>query len=370
MEDLSRSMSGSVFSPTGDKLYLGLPIVVAVSVVIVHFILHVICGVTDEMPYWVYIVAVVFGDVGHTFSTLFVVMAIRSDKPDWSSYTILPIISWIVALTLCFVDDTYTWVLLGYCSIVHHVIQQRRLLTLAMSSDPQHKSQSNYYILYATAVLPILVWHTDEVRGFDWFLRSDPLPFVVSEAFLPVLYVGMFIVAAVLIVKSFTVTGFASSNVFIILITTMISWFVGLLLPSPAAGILFIVIPHAIPAYAIDFFMLRNYWSLRISNEPKGDIGLFSRWVSTRPVVFLIAIGILATAEELLWECLIVREWSGVYLEHDLSPIAVQIVTSILLLPQMTHLIHSVLLWSTQTNPGAHALLAYQESSSRKTLYQ
>ena len=350
MQNLRRAMPGAIFSPEIDRWVFVLPLVVAVVVSLLHEA-SVTLGITsDELPHWVYITGVVVADVGHVGTSL--LLSHTHFSHSWGTQHWLYIITmFVVTLVMSLYSLQLVWVSLGYLTLVHYVAQQLRLVNLCKGSTAFHRS-----MIVLGAVCPILVWHTDAHRGFDWFFRDDPLPIVLPEVVYPIAAV-VWAAAAVVFFAKGLISGTLTHTSNVTVLSSAVSWGVGILLPSPSAALLFLTIPHAIPCFVMSYYAIRNKWD-RSSGGPRSETAVFIRWSVRSWYSFMAVLLVLAVFEEVLWDVLVYREWStSVFAHHQSGDVEYAVFTSVLLLPQVYHVLADFVLWDESYVPGVNALL-------------
>ena len=167
----------AVFSPVVDVVAFTAPIAAAV-------VLSIVAALTraphDGIPFSWYLLVVVAFDVAHVWTTLFMCyLDTAENNRRWWLYNGAPLVLWLVLVTLFHVGgEAVFWSSIGYFAIYHFAKQQYGLLALAKGrcrdfADGVATLAADRWWLFAGAWLPILSWHLDESRRFDWFNRDD-----------------------------------------------------------------------------------------------------------------------------------------------------------------------------------------------------
>ena len=344
MQDLKRAMPGTVFGPDMDRMIFVWPIVAAAAISLVSELLD-----SDAMPHWIYATSVVIFDVGHVGTTLLLVHSAYSSRPN-SLFWQLPVVLFAFLLLSCFWSLPFTWVLLGYVTMVHYMQQQLRLLTLC-DGTATHR-----FFAIVGALFPVIIWHTDQDRGFDWFFRDDPLPFVLPEVMYPIALTLWILCGLVFVAKCVVSEDGMLCMKNVTVACGWVSWGVGVLHPSFRVSMLFLTIPHALPCYTVSYYVLKNKWE---ASPPRTDAARFSAMLAGSPVLYLLFFMVLAAVEEFLWEALIYREWSThIFPHHESSALTHALFTAVLMVPQVSHIAFDFLIWNEAYHPRVRVLVA------------
>eukprot|EP01064_Diplonema_japonicum_P019014 TRINITY_DN2771_c1_g2_i1.p1 TRINITY_DN2771_c1_g2~~TRINITY_DN2771_c1_g2_i1.p1 ORF type:complete len:393 (+),score=55.63 TRINITY_DN2771_c1_g2_i1:77-1180(+) len=361
----AKENEGYIFSRTLDNKAIVLPIGIALA----YSILERCLGWDElhEVPLWVYLMAVVACDVGHV-SCSFLMAHQASCSGHGRVYKMLIPVVCLILLVLCLSHDSIAWIGIGYATLAHYVQQQYFFLTVAAGRAKRQPTTFENITLAVGSAAPILIWHMDTERGFDWFFRDDPLLVQIPEELLPlvlIIYCGVgLIYTAKSIVKRETTTAVSK-----IIATTWLSWGVGILYPSKTASMLFLTAPHAIMSFFSTFFTVRNKWAVA-GVQARSDLEAFSRCLVTSPVYYLLFLLLLALCEECLWEALVWREWSTSLFQHyESSSDLISVYTALLLTPQTLHILYEFLLWDERTNPGVCEAVGVQHIASRQVMF-
>ena len=222
----------------------------------------------DELPLWAYAVVVVFCDVGHVWGTLFrCYMDTAENRRRALIYNLSPVLIFAVTFGIHFwLSEAVFWMIVGYTAIFHFIRQQWGFLCLYRARALEVEGRVADQITHAVGALgPIAVWHADENRSFDWFMREDP--FLIR---LPPWSKNVAIGIYVTIFVSYCVRQMRVKQVNVGKVATMlfcwVTWAVGVLCPHKLIAVFFLNMFHAAPSYMIVFFTARN--KFRVTPPP------------------------------------------------------------------------------------------------------
>lgn len=355
-----------VFSEGLDIVCFTVPI--AASVLLTPFLLHYVPH--DELPLGWYIALVVLSDVAHVWSTLF---RTHFDSCENSRRKLLYNGSPFGLFALQFAvhyfwGEEAFWTIVGYVAIYHFLKQQYGLMMLAKVREKDFRNfDSDRRWLYAGCFFPVAVWHCDGSRGFDWFNRTDPLPFQMMPALASVqlveiagvgaLNVGSLLLLSYVLAAAHLLFARTKRDVLdgvaplkgLIILYAWISWAVGVLMNHKVVALLFLNFFHAAPAFVIVFCVARNRWRM---SAPKSWIDRFAKWMTAhhkRLGLYLGFLMLLACVEEFLWESLVWQDYTADSWEwdpqRDFGPAARSAITAFLILPQTTHYFLDAFIW-------------------------
>ena len=309
----------------------------------------------NEIPLWGYLIVVVFCDVGHVWGTIFrCYLDTSENKRRWFLYNVTPVVIFLSTFILhYFVSVGLCWMIIGYIAIYHFIRQQWGFLCLYRA---RAEESSDYlidrFVHLAGALGPILMWHSDPDRNFDWFMREDPFIVKIPSQWYPVIvfsYVLVFVGYYSRAVFQNKITKYPMK--FLVVAFCWLTWIIGVLLPHKLIAVFFLNMFHAAPSYMIVFFTARNKWSV---NEPPTD--------SERLVKYLVKPGnwwiylsffiVIAILEECLWETFVWRDYFPNKFNFEVNQLGVSFFTSLLSLPQTTHYVLDAFIWKLGSNPG------------------
>jgi len=346
-----------VFSPKLDFVAFTLPILVALiaAPILYLYVPH------DAMPIWGYIIIVAFTDVGHVWTTT---LRTHFDSEEnarrWVLYNVFPALLLIVSIVIHYFSEAFFWTLLGYLAIYHFVKQQYGMLALLKFRGVDSRVDWNFdrRCLYGGALCPILMWHSDATRKFDWFNRDDPI--VLPLHHVPYAF-ECFLGLWLLLIITFSVRqyqlskqGYFNQKKFQFVLSAWLTWGVGVLLNHKLIALTFLNLFHALPAFIIVFCYCKNRWN---KNFPLTGSDSFVKWlcVPERWPVYAAVFMLVGIVEEFLWESMVWHDYTADIFTWDprerFGDFGYSIVTCILTLPQSSHYALDAFIWKQGKDP-------------------
>ncbi|WP_394821012.1 hypothetical protein [Pendulispora albinea] len=362
-----------IWSPRLDLLAFGGSAALALLVVA---LIHAMGLARTELPEWSYLAFVLAIDVAHVWATLFRTYFDREELARRKAlYVGLPIAGYLVFAALHGYSPLAFWRALAYLAVFHFVRQQAGWVRIyhhrarlgqsdargaRSTRDTRDRSWDeglDFAVIYAATLVPLLVWHANLPRSFNWFVPNDFAPAAWLRGFLPAIEAAYLALLGAFVLR----TGWkllARSEIalgkLVVVTTTAACWWVGICttdsdLDFTATN----VIIHGVP-YMV---LLWRYAEAR-RNERPGALG--SRIVGTGLAAFLATLLAFAFTEEMLWDRLVWhdRPWlfGGTEDEPPLGAMARALVVPLLALPQITHYAMDAVLWRRKDRTPALAV--------------
>lgn len=310
----------------------------------------------QSMPLWIWVVLVLMIDVSHVYSTLF-----RTYFHEWEYrenkllLVIIPFLVWIGGVFLHSISGVLFWRILAYLAVFHFIRQQFGFMRLYSSGDENiyFSRQIDKLMIYNVTIYPILYWHFNLPRNFNWFIKGDfitGLSPIYSKffGFLYLLIIIIYIVKELLLVKEIGIINFPKNSV---IAGTALSWGIGIIIFNN--DIIFTatnVITHGIPYIAL-------IWIFGKKQENKNSgllifqkfrYGLFFRRYSLP--LFLGVILFFAYLEEGIWAGSVWKEHLDIFpgfinLEKFTDRSSLTWLVPLLSVPQVTHYIIDGFIW-------------------------
>jgi len=324
-----------------------------------------------NLPLWAWVCLVLFVDVAHVYATLFrTYFDKRALANNATLLTTIPIACWGAGALLYSVDGLLFWRVLAYLAVFHFIRQQYGFLALYSRNDSAQLRKFGFIdgaFVYLATLYPLLYWHTNLPRNFNWFVEGD---FVSSmpRAFAEVALALYLIVAFIYTAKEiWSVKTIGTLNVpkNLILFGTALSWWIAIVsVNSDMTFTMVNVISHGVPYMAL-------IWLYQQRSMQKADAAHSSQIAATRDssqgsfaqralrilscsvpafVIFLIA---LAYAEEGLWDGFVWREHLSVFAPFNFLPQITDksflaLLVPFLALPQSTHYVLDGFIWKVK----------------------
>jgi len=321
-----------------------------------------------NLPIWGWVIFILIIDVGHVWSTLFRSYFNKSDKILHRKKLIsIPIITFIALFTISVISLRLFWGAMAYLAVYHFMKQQYGFMMLYSMKEKikQKKWLKDKWVLYIGMVYPILFWHFDSTRSFQWFIKGDfisiPMEIVLRNSkILNSLYFTIlitWIIQEIYIYKKAKLRP-SLGKVFWI-VTTYLNWYIGIVFfNSDYIFSVTNVVAHGIPYLAL----VLNY---KFIENKKNQPSISKSELYFQLVIMLFAVFILAFFEEYLWDLLVNREKQDVF-ENFLpyfsnfsnNPYLLCVFTAVLSLPQVVHYILDGYIWKfNKKNPKLKAIL-------------
>src|SRR5688572_3390382 len=307
----------------------------------------------NEVSLEAWVILILLIDVGHVYSTLF---RTYFDKQSLNQHRQLflyaPLVAFLVSLVLYSFGSLVFWRVLAYLAVFHFVRQQYGLMRLYS----RHEKAANWQhwtdklMIYAATLYPLLFWHLEGERNFNWFLTGDFLAFKLPEMlpFLTGIY-GLLIAGFIFKELAFS---FKKKRINIpknlIIFGTALSWYLGIVhFNGDLTFTLFNVVSHGIPYMALVWF----YGRKQHRSETASSSGILKYVYGAGGIlVFLGIIFGLAFVEEGLWDRFVWQEHQSVFSGFALLPmfqdeVFLGFLIPFLALPQLTHYILDGFIW-------------------------
>jgi|AGTN01.1.fsa_nt_gi hypothetical protein len=332
---------------------------------------------SSNLPLWAWVSFVLLVDVAHVYSTLFRTYfdanALRQNR---GLLIAVPLVCWTVGAVLYSVDGLLFWKALAYLAVFHFIRQQFGFATLYSRKDPApfpKFRKLDSAVIYLSTLYPILYWHTNMPRNFNWFIEGDfveVIPPVATD-----IAAALYAIAAMCYIAKelvlFKTTGFFNIPRNLIIAGTALSWWIGIVaMNSDMAFTMTNVLAHGIPYMALIWLYQNSSSPMRRNgdsssagdtalsssnkqskaNERSSAVSLAKQAMITYVPAFLFTLFLLAYLEEGLWDGFIWREHLSFFapfanLPEIVDPAILAILIPLLSLPQSTHYVLDGFIW-------------------------
>lgn len=332
-------------SPGFDGLYILLPGFAALGITI---LLPEQYKTSDTMPLIGWIILILLIDVAHVYSTLFRTYWNKSNFSKHKSlYTIIPLACYTVSVLLYSINAMLFWSTLAYLAVFHFIRQQYGIMRLYTRTEPRNtfSSKLNSAVIYAATLYPIIYWHCTPGRNFNWFIAGD---FHITDAVL-LKQISLYVYISIMVVyaanEMYTLLRSGTFNLpkNLVITGTTLTWYFGIVFfNGDLTFTLLNVVSHGIPYMALIWAFDRK--------EKKQTASTLSRPILLQLLFFLSAIFLLAYLEEGLWDGLIWKEHSSLFMVFNKLPSisgkeALAFLVPLLSLPQATHYVLDGFIW-------------------------
>ena len=320
-----------------------------------------------EMPVAAWVVLVLLIDVSHVYSTLFRTYldkdVLQKQKP---LMVLVPFISWIIGMLLYSVNAILFWRVLAYLAVFHFIRQQYGFMQLYSRKERCSKleQQVNVVAIYTATLFPILYWHLEGKRIFNWLINGDfvNMPYPKVLPVLTTLYVA---VLCIYLVKEFWVIYARRSFNLprnLVVIGTFLSWYLGIVFYNgDLIYTTFNVISHGIPYLALVYIYGRKKKEGAFKNSKPLSTLEKVVYSNIGILLFIGIVAILAYVEEGIWDRLVWREHEQVFsffsgLPQIQDSLFLTILVPLLALPQITHYVLDGFIWKVSRDKKLGAL--------------
>lgn len=295
-----------------------------------------------DSPDWTWIGAVLLIDVAHVWSTGFRVYFDPEEiKTRFWLYLLVPLLAYAVGIALYSESAELFWRVLAYVAVFHFVRQQYGWVTLYRRKLGETDRIGKYIdttAIYLATVYPLVYWHANLPRNFEWFVRDDfaALPAALEKIVFPI-YLFSLGLYALKSLYLWLFKKFINPGKDIVVATTAAAWYYGIVFfNSDYAFTITNVLIHGVPYFALVYYYARQ----RRETASRG-YQLFSSNI----IFFLSLLWLLAYAEELLWHKGVWHEREWLFgAAWNLENYQIYLVP-LLALPQATHYILDGFLW-------------------------
>jgi hypothetical protein len=348
-----------LFSPAIDLgVFLGSALL-SIALLLAAPLLGVDGGDATSSPQWSWLVAVLLVDVAHVWSTAFVVYL---DPAEWrrrpALYAGAPLAAWLAGVALYQLGGAELfWRAVAYLAAFHFVRQQYGWVMMARGRAGERDRLGGWLdgaTIYATTLVPLILWHTQLPRAFWWMREGDFVagtPAIVGDVALAIyaLLGAAYLVRAVVTARRRPIPW----TKHVVVVTSAVCWYLGIVATnSDYAFTVTNVFIHGIPYAALIFLYAR-----RAGARPESSHGLAARVVRRGVLPFLATLWVVAYLEELLWDRAVWHDHPSLFgggLGLDaLAPLLVPL----LAVPQLTHYVLDGFLWRRAANPRLGELL-------------
>lgn len=313
---------------------------------------------TGETPLPMWFLAVLMVDVAHVWATLYRTYLDRAElRRRPLLYAGAPLLAYGFGLMLASISFAAFWTGLAYLAVFHFVRQQYGWVALYNRRDPKTGPLDrgiDTFTIYAATLFPLLWWHANLPRAFDWFLPGDFFFGLVPPGLVRILwpiYLGSFVVfAARQLQRRIAGEAFRLGKI-VVVTTTALCWGVGIVVSNTDwAFTVTNVLIHGVPYFGI-------VWVACKRSEGGYRRGSLLHFIfrGGRILPFYGILVLLAYTEELGWDRLFWHSAHGLFPGPALRPPdwAALLLLPLLALPQVTHYLLDGFIWKTsaEKNP-------------------
>ena len=315
-------------------------------------------ALAEATPAWAWVLTVVLVDVAHVWATAYRVYADPEElRRRPGLYYGVPLAVYATGVLLYSTSPGLFWRTLAYVAVFHFIRQQYGWVALYRRRLGEHSTLDRVLddaAIYSATLYPVVYWHANLPREFEWFIAGDFIPGLPREATSALLpaHLGIMAAYAARQIWLFSHGRPVSPGKNLVVAITWAAWFGGIvLLDSDYAFTVTNVLVHGIPYLALVWVYGRNrYASTRLPVSRAFRPGAWA--------LYLAPLAALAWLEEWGWDRFLWHERPGLFPGADMSPgpEVLALVVPLLALPQATHYVLDGWVWRARGNPrlGEH----------------
>jgi hypothetical protein len=297
----------------------------------------------SDSPDWTWITTILMIDIAHVWATSFrVYFDVEELKKRIWLYLLVPVSGYLIGVALYSESALTFWRVLAYVAVFHFVRQQYGWVALYRAKAKETNNLTwwiDSLAVYLATVYPLAFWMTSLPRKFEWFVPNDfiNLPELVAKVLFPI-YLLTLVAYFIKTVYLYLVTGFLNLGKDIVVVTTAVCWYVGIVaFNSDYAFTVTNVIIHGVPYFAIVYFY---------AQARRETASNFYRFLSSNWLIFLATLWALAYLEELFWHRGVWHERLWLFgAEWEWSKDLKTWLVPLLALPQITHYVLDGFVW-------------------------
>lgn len=321
-----------------------------------------VTGVLDGVtPPWAWVATILLVDVAHVWSTAYRVYLDPEELRRRSGlYAAIPLAAYVVGVLLYSASPGLFWRVLAYVAVLHFVRQQYGWVALyrrRLGPSTRLDRVVDDLAIYSATLYPLLYWHANLPREFEWFIEGDFIPGLPTSAAKVMAPVHWAITATYfgrqlyLRLRGRPV----SDGKDLVVATTWLAWYGGIVwFDSDYAFTVTNVLIHGIPYLGLVWVYERRRWA--------GSRERIARLFRPRAwPLYLAPLIAAAWSEEWLWHRLVWHERAGLFPGPELFPGAgaLALIVPLLALPQASHYVLDAWIWRVKENPGVARVLQF-----------
>ncbi|HEX2627468.1 MAG TPA: hypothetical protein VHM26_00600, partial [Chitinophagaceae bacterium] len=185
------------------------------------------------MPEAGWVILILLIDVAHVYSTLYrTYFDPQSFKKQQALLLAIPFVGFIIGVVLYSISSLLFWRLLAYVAVFHFIRQQYGFMRLYSRKEKPSTwmRRLDAVVIYYATLYPILYWHLNGPRNFNWFIEND-FVYLQSEWLLATLTILYYIIVAAYIIKEIVYcirNRYLNVPKLLVMTGTLASWYFGI----------------------------------------------------------------------------------------------------------------------------------------------
>ena len=308
---------------------------------------------STAMPLMYWLVLIVFIDVAHVYSTLYRTYFNPIEYKEKQSLLItIPVLCYVTGVICYSIDALLFWRILAYLAVFHFIRQQYGFMRLY--SRFENKSRwimtLDSATIYTSTLYPILYWHLNPNRNFNWFVEGDFWLYKNELLSNVSLFFYLFILTLYFLKEVYQFLQSQQLNLprNLLILGTTASWYFGIIyFNGDMAFTTLNVISHGIPYMALIWFFEKKKHA---QNKTSSSKILKACFGSYGIILFILILSLLAYFEEGLWDGLVWKEHADLFSPFSFLPKVddkqlLALLIPLLALPQSTHYVLDGFIW-------------------------
>lgn len=267
----------------------------------------------QELSLAAWVILVLMVDVAHVYSTVY-----RSyfNKKAWKEYSmalrLVPALCWFAGVLLYSLAPGLFWRCMAYLAVFHFIRQQYGFLRIYSRQENLSSFASAVYSIavYSAALIPVLIWHAQGPKNFNWFTENDFYYVNLPALITPLKTVFFTVLIFFLAYELYAWLKHGLVNLLRVLWVsgTAFSWYTGIVWCNGDLTFTMLnVLAHGIPYMAL-------VWAAEKRTEERNHPAFIRMAFKTYGVVLFVGILLLfAFVEEGLWDALVWRERGSLF---------------------------------------------------------
>jgi hypothetical protein len=297
---------------------------------------------------WLLIVLCI--DVAHVYSTVYKTYFLPEGRLKHRfKLMFFPVLVWMGGILIYSISSKLFWTCLAYFAVYHFIRQQYGFFRLYSKSEASTKLNAIILntTIYAVTLIPILIWHCEGQRNFNWMLEGDFVYFNWPQLTFLLNVILLLIVFLYLLVEYKESQMHEKWNFprMFLTFSTGFAWYVCIVLTNNDFVFSLVnVIGHGIPYLALVWITEKKEGYKQPTNFLQF---IYSKWGW---ILFYLIVFLMAYFEEALWDIYIWREnaqifgW-GYFVDQIDSDIILAFFIPLLIMPQVVHYILDAYIW-------------------------
>ena len=311
----------------------------------------------QSLPNWAWVIFILGIDVSHVWSSIFRTYLNKNDRLHHkTSICLVPAILLPLLFALAAYSSHLFWAILAYVAVYHFMKQQHGFMALYIFKNQEKqstlKTKFDKWVIYSGMIYPIIYWHFDQGRNFNWFISGDFLPLhqlINDMQIFSYLSIPYFLLLLVWIIweASLAKKGPLAIGKILWVSTTYLNWYLGIVFFN--SDVIFSV--TNVVAHGVPYLVLVIKYKIGEQALTQGSKTSYIQAFINIFIILTLAF-FFAFFEEYFWDMLVNLEKHEIFetiapywisIEH--YPWLIAFCMAVLTLPQATHYVIDGFIW-------------------------